>query len=85
MTFEGAVIREQGVTFAIVVVKPHVVQNQHAAIKAINAFSPHFPGMPVVVMGQDSRGTPIYVGRKDISSFLANVPLSAIPWKQYTF
>jgi len=31
MQFEGAVIREQGVTFAVVVVKRHVVENPAVA------------------------------------------------------
>ena len=31
MRVHGAVIREQGQTFAVVVVKPHVIQNQSEA------------------------------------------------------
>lgn len=84
MSFDGAVIREQGVTFALVVVKSHVVQNRFEAGKAISAFQPHFPGMPVVLVGQDSRGTPTYFGRPDIARFMASVPMSAVPWKTYT-
>ena len=84
MRFDGAVIREQGVTFALVVVKSHVVQNRFEAGMAISAFQPHFPGMPVVLVGQDSRGTPTYIGRPDIARFLASVPMSAVPWKTYT-
>lgn len=84
MTFDGAVIREQGVTFALVVVKAHVVQNRSQAGEAISAFQPHFPGMPVVLVGQDSRGVPTYFGRPDIARFMASVPMSAVPWKTYT-
>jgi hypothetical protein len=84
MTFDGAVIREQGVTFALVVVKAHVVQNRFEAGKAISAFQPHFPGMPVVLVGQDSRGVPTYFGRPDIARFMSSVPMSAVPWKTYT-
>ncbi len=84
MSFDGAVIREQGVTFALVVVKSHVVQNRFEAGKAISAFQSHFPGMPVVLVGQDSRGTPTYFGRPDIARFMASVPMSAVPWKTYT-
>jgi hypothetical protein len=40
--------------------------------------------MPVVLMAQDSRGTPTYYGRPDLSRFLANTPLGAIPWRRYT-
>lgn len=83
MQVEGAVIREQGVTFAIVVVKPHILQNDHSAQEAIAGLMPAFR-MPVVLMAQSSDGCPKYYGRKDIARFLANVPLRAIPWRHYT-
>ncbi len=84
MKFEGAVIKEQGVTFAVVVVKKHVVNNRSEANKAIRSFQPVFPGIPIILMAQDHSGVPTYFGRKDISRFMANVPLHAIPWKEYT-
>ena len=40
--FEGAVIREQGVTFAVVIVGPSVLQNTMDA-NAIDSFQPVFP------------------------------------------
>ncbi len=85
MQLEGAVIREQGQTFAVVVVKRHVTDNRQEAASAIRSFSPYFPGMPIVLMSQDSRGQATYFGRSDISQFLAGVPQHAIPWKRYTF
>jgi hypothetical protein len=84
MTFQGAVIREQGITFAVVIVKKHVIDNSSEAGRAIASFQPVFPGLPVVLMAQDYQGTPTYYGRQDIARFLASVRLSAIPWKQYT-
>lgn len=84
MRFEGAVIKEQGQTFAIVVVKRHVIQNRNEAGDAQRAFGRHFPGLPVILMAQDSRGIPTYFGRRDIVDFLAGVPMSAIPWSEYT-
>lgn len=84
MRFQGAVIKEQGQTFAVVVVKSHVVQNRLAASDAIRAFSPTFGGLPVVLMAQDGRGRPTYFGRPDIARFLSRTPLGAIPWKEYT-
>lgn len=83
MQIEGAVIREQGVTFAVVVVKPHIVQNEHSAQQTIAGLIPTFH-MPVVLMAQSSDGRPTYYGRKDIAQFMANVPLEAIPWRHYT-
>jgi len=84
MQIQGAVIKEQGQTFAVVVVQPHVVGNQSEAKSAIVSLTPVFGGVPVVLMAQDSRGTPTYFGRPDIARFMSHVPLRAIPWKQYT-
>jgi signal recognition particle receptor subunit beta len=83
MRFQGAVIKEQGVTFAIVIVKTHVADSSIEAKRAIQFFQPRFPGMPVVLMAQDSKGIPTYYGRRDIAQFMARVPLAAIPWKEY--
>jgi hypothetical protein len=55
MRIQGAVIREQGQTFAVVVVKQHVVQNGSEATDAVRSFTPVFR-VPVVLMAQDSRG-----------------------------
>jgi len=84
MLFQGAVIKEQGVTFAVVIVKRHVVDNRSEANDAITSFQPLFPGLPVVLMTQDSQGIPTYFGRKDIVRFMSNVPLSSVPWREYT-
>jgi len=85
MKVQGAVIKEQGITFAIVVVKKHIVDSQTQSNEAISSFSQLFPGMPVTLMAQDSRGIPNYRGRRDIVNFLANIHPSQIPWKEYTF
>ncbi len=83
MRVQGAVIREQGQTFAVVIVKPHVVDNRSEAAATIASFTPVF-GVPVVLMAQDSRGCPTYYGRPDIARFMSGVPLHAIPWREYT-
>ena len=76
-------ICEQGQSFAIVIVKPHIVQNRSAAADAVRSFAPVF-GVPVVLMAQDGRGRPTYYGRPDIARFLSSVPLRNIPWREYT-
>ena len=83
MRFQGALIKEQGVSFAVVIVKKHVLDNSFEATKAIRSFQPIFPGVPVVLMARDLRGTPSYYGRRDIAKFLSRVPLSSIPWKEF--
>lgn len=83
MRVQGAVICEQGQTFAVVVVKPYIAQNLNEAATAIQSFTSVF-GVPVVLMAQDSRGRPIYFGRRDIANFMSKVPLHLVRWKEYT-
>lgn len=82
---QGAVIKEQGVTFAITVVKRQIFNSQTQCQQAARSFQSLFPGMPIVLMGQDSRGTPSYWGRRDIVNFLRKVNPGRIPWREYTF
>lgn len=84
MQFQGSVLTEQGITFAIVIVKPHVLQSSSTCEEVRGGFQSHFPGMPVILMAQNSSGVPTYHGRKDIVNFLANIHVSRIPWKRYT-
>jgi len=81
----GAVIREQGVSFAIVIVKPAVIQTQNGAAKTRAAVRAYFPGLPIVLAAQDSRGLFEYQGRTDLVDLLASTDASRIPWKEYTF
>lgn len=83
MHIDGAIIREQGVTFAVVVVKREVLDSNSRAQDAIRSFMPTFPGMPVVLMAQDHRGVPTYYGRDDISRFMSSVSMNRIPWRRY--
>lgn len=82
MRVQGAIIREQGQTFAVVVVKPHTLRNKGKANNVIRSYTPVF-GVPVVLMAQDPRGRPTFYGRQDIARFLSRVSLSAIPWREY--
>lgn len=84
MTFDGAVLKEQGVTFAIVVVQPSVFNSNTTIDNTRRNFSRLFPRMPLILMAQNSRGIPTYQGRTDIVKFLKNVHPSRIPWKRYT-
>lgn len=84
MRFQGALIKEQGVTFGIVVVKPHVLQNDTEA-NTMRSFGKQVFGLvPIVLMAQNSRGIPTYLGRRDIVNFLSKVSMSRIPWREYT-
>lgn len=85
MTFEGALIRERGITFAIVVVKASATFTTSGAQELIVAYQRFFPGIPIILMSQDGRGTPRFLGRRDIVQFLSNVSISRIPWKRYNY
>ena len=79
MQIEGAVLHEQGVNFAVVVVKRHVVDNRTEAQSAIRSFGSIFQGMPILPMAQDSSGCPTYFGRTDIARFMSHVSPSRVP------
>ena len=84
MKFQGSVIKEQGVTFAIIIVKSQVLNSQHD-IEDMQMFGSRvFGDMPIILMTQDSRGIPTYYGRKDIVRFLSKVPILRIAWKEYS-
>ena len=73
MQIDGALVREQGITFAVVAVKKHVVDNRAQALSAARSFAPLFQNVPIVLMGQDSTGRATFFGRQDMSdSFRAS-------------
>ncbi len=82
MQVDGAIIREQGVTFSIIVVKQHVLQDISACEDFRFSMQSAFPS-PIILMAQDSRGVPTYQGHSDIVRFLSNLHPSRIPWKRY--
>lgn len=84
MRFQGALIKEQSVIFGIVVVKPHVLQNDAVANTMRSFGNQVFGRVPIVLMAQNSRGVPTYLGRRDIVNFLSKVSMSRIPWREYT-
>lgn len=84
MQFEGAKITEQGVTFGIVIVKPHVLNSPTDRAGARSLGIQAFGRIPIILMAQNGNGTPTYQGRRDIVNFLANVFMEQIPWMRYT-
>ena len=83
-TFEAATVRRQGVTFAVVAVSKQVLDQKIVASRTRNKLKPLFGNLPIVLMAQDSDGTPTYYGRKDLVRFLTRVKLKDLPWKEYT-
>ena len=87
MNCDGAVIREQGVTFGILIVKASVLSNYGEA-QAMREWAqvqlPMFRGLPLVLAAQDAHGRFEYQGRSDLVHFLASIDSSRIPWQHYT-
>ena len=83
MEMIGSVVEEQGVTFAIVLVKRWAEQTDSEAGKTRQVFQAYFPGLPLILASQAADGTFEYQGRPDIVRFLAATDLSRIPWKKY--
>jgi len=79
----GAVIIEQGVTFAVIAVKQSVTNYTARIVQVRQELQNFFPNMPIILMSQDQNGTPHYYGRKDIVEFLKKLRLDQIPWKDY--
>ena len=84
MNFDGAVIREQGVTFAIAVVRRNVLSTPKERDQSLSYFQSFFGGIPVVLMEQDHNGVPTWYGRPDLTRFLQSVSVDAIPWQRYS-
>ena len=85
MKGQVALVREQGVNLAVLVVKRHTLNNRAECDRMIQSFSPEFDGVPVVLMEQDSRGVPTYYGRPDLVRWLQNVPPEQLPWRDFWF
>jgi hypothetical protein len=77
-TVQFARIREQGVTFAIVVVKDHIIDNRSQADEAVSAWTLEF-GCPTILLGAQRHK--LY-GRPDVVRFMSNVSINRIPWRQ---
>ena len=84
MKIRGAVIIEQGVTFAIVAVKASVTRYTVRSVQMRQELSMYFPNMPIILMSWDNDGQPHYYGRKDIVDFLKTINVNQIPWKEFT-
>jgi len=82
--WQGAIIKEQGVTFAVMMVKSHVLQSASEREEVASVLTARL-GMPVVLASPLGHGRVNYWGRRDLSNFLASVPPHAIPWQEITF
>ncbi|MFW5688829.1 MAG: hypothetical protein ACOC1U_04580, partial [Spirochaetota bacterium] len=82
--FRGALIREQGVTFAVVEVSPEVLRGGDRRVAEERArFQPVFKDVPIILAARNPDKRALYSGRPDIVKFLASTGWNRIPWKRY--
>jgi hypothetical protein len=84
MTIDAALVKEQGVTFAVVCVRSGITSNSNEAEKVQRAFAPRFGFVPIVLMEQNSSGRASYYGRRDIVNLLVNIDFRRLPWAKWS-
>jgi len=87
MTIDGAIIKEQGVAFGIVIVKQHAMSSSAVAAETRANFQgslQEFSSIPLILASQESQGLVSSQGKPDIVDFLASIDASRIPWKRYS-
>lgn len=82
-SFDGAIVREQGVTFGVAVVRLGTLSSSTRG-ETLTGARAAFGGIPTVLMEQDSRGTPTYFGRPDIVRFLSSIDPRRLPWRRFS-
>lgn len=84
MQFTGAVIRDRGLTFAVVIVRPHEMSDNAIAERTRAFFQPHFPGLPIVLASKTNPGEPFrYQGPPGPVAVLSSAYDHQIPWSDY--
>ncbi|MDQ3368394.1 MAG: hypothetical protein M3680_23460 [Myxococcota bacterium] len=68
----------------IVVVRPWILADPHEVALYVAAFHLRF-GIPIVLMAQDERRVPTYVGPAAIVRALAVLPFEIIPWQRMPY
>jgi len=82
-TVNAAAISLQDVRFVVVLVHLDLVRSPGEADMAIEALSPSFGGVPVVLMAQDDDGSPHFYGDGELLRMLADVPIEQMPWTEH--
>lgn len=84
MTFAGAIIKEQGIIFGIVLVKSYVLNssNKDSYRKEMGLIMKIPPDR--IVLASEVGKNLKYYGRQDIVKFLSKINPLRIPWKKFT-
>lgn len=80
----AALVREQGVNFAVVLIRRTALQQSMSArADLVAGLSTIFRDNHVILCALDPAGRPEYWGRRDIVRFLSNISFEKLPWAQY--
>lgn len=80
-TLTAALVREQGVTFAVALMKDRVLDNPTLADQQIRAVAVALGCPLVVLMGE--RNCRLRGNRRDVVDFVASLHPSRLPWRKY--
>lgn len=78
----AALVREQNVTFAVAMMKDHVLNNPTMADQQIQAVASALGCSLVVLLGERNRK--LRGNRKDVVDFVSRIDPARLPWKRYT-
>ena len=81
-TLNAALVKEQGVTFAVVLVKNHVLNSASAADQMIRTAGQALCCPLVVLMGESNRK--LRGNRQDVVRFVSKLHPSQLPWKKWS-
>jgi hypothetical protein len=79
----AAAIAMAGMRFVVVLVDLATASGPGEADLVIADMQASF-GVPVVLMGQEEDGTPVYYGADELKDRVSAVPVDRMPWKDYT-
>src|SRR5688572_1019798 len=79
----AAAISMAGMKFVVVLVDLTTASGPGEADLVIADMQARF-GVPVVLMGQEEDGTPVYYGSEDVKERVAAVPVDRLPWREYS-
>jgi len=82
LTVDGAIIREQGLVFDVIVVNQNALNDVANRDDFVGHASPALGGISTILVAQGGRHIRYY-GRPDLVRFMRAVPPAAVPWKRF--
>lgn len=84
MEINAAVVRQDELTFVVIIIKREVLENSFLKKQARDIFRRYFPLYPIVLMAQDERYNAVFDGPAEIVDYLSEIDVQMLPWSTYT-